>query len=108
MEYGFLGFSIFVLSVTVKDYMAERTRELREAYDKLQEMDRMKSNFVANVSHEIRTPLTLILGPVESLLQGEYHKEPGEEFFRNIHRNAVRLLRLINNLLDFSKLEAGR
>lgn len=88
--------------------VAERTMELNKANENLKELDKMKSNFFANISHEIRTPLTLILSPVESVLQGEYDEKIDDSFFRNLQRNAVRLLKLINNLLDFSKIEAGR
>ncbi len=92
------------LEIRVRD----RTRELTEANDKLLEMDRIKSNFFANISHEIRTPLTLILSPVESALQGDRNMPVDDAFLLNIHRNAIRLLKLINNLLDFSKIEAGQ
>ncbi len=85
-----------------------RTDELREANEKLKRLDRVKSDFFTNVSHEIRTPLTLILSPIESLLQGKYAGEIDGRFFRSIHRNAARLLKLVNSLLDFSRIEAGR
>jgi len=88
--------------------VAERTMELNEANEHLKELDKLKSNFFANISHEIRTPLTLILSPVESVLQGDYDGEIDRKFFENLQRNSIRLLKLINNLLDFSKIEAGR
>ena len=84
------------------------TTELSYSNEKLKEMDKLKTNFFANISHEIRTPLTLILSPIESVLQDEYNKEVDKEFAENIHRNAIRLLRLGNNLLDYSKIEEGR
>ncbi|MCG6913487.1 hypothetical protein LJE86_06180, partial [bacterium BMS3Abin03] len=72
-----------------------------------EETDRMKSRFFANISHEFRTPLTLILGPSEELLMeeadGNINKAAGL-----IKRNATRLLTLVNQLLDLSKLEAGK
>jgi signal transduction histidine kinase/DNA-binding response OmpR family regulator/ligand-binding sensor domain-containing protein len=77
-----------------------------EQTEKLQEIDRMKSRFFANISHEFRTPLTLILGPSERILkktsENDTKKQAG-----SIKQNASRLLGLINQLLDLSKLEAG-
>ncbi|HNR89278.1 MAG TPA: SpoIIE family protein phosphatase [Spirochaetota bacterium] len=80
----------------------------KKADDARRELEEQKSRFFANISHEIRTPLTLMLSPIESVLQGHYGKSVNREFFNNLHRNGMRLLRLINNLLDFSKIEAGR
>ena len=74
---------------------------------KLQELDQLKSRFFANISHEIRTPLTLILSPLEQLLS-ETSKETRKKYLQIMHRNSQQLLRMINQLLDFSKLEAGR
>jgi K+-sensing histidine kinase KdpD len=87
-----------------------RARALAEAKaraEALAEIDRAKTAFFSNVSHELRTPLTLILGPAEDAL-----RQPGPpadtERWRLVHRNALRLLKLVNTLLDFSRLEAGR
>jgi signal transduction histidine kinase/DNA-binding response OmpR family regulator len=80
---------------------------LEQAYDQLQELDQLKTEFFANVSHELRTPLTLSLGPLESLLKAE--RTPDEEqHLKALHRNQLRLLRLINQLLDVAKVESGR
>jgi len=80
--------------------------ELREANLKLAELDTAKTAFFSNVSHEFRTPLTLMLGPLEDAL--ENGGALTGEVLSAVHRNAVRLLRLVNNLLDYSRLEAGR
>jgi len=75
----------------------------------LAEIDQAKTAFFANISHEFRTPLTLILGSLEELLgKKEIKKEEEHQVVETAHRNAMRLLRLVNNLLDFSSLEAGR
>ena len=72
------------------------------------ELDRAKTAFFANVSHEFRTPLTLLLGPLESLLGDETLGSEPLQRLGQMHRNALRLLRLVNALLDFSRMEAGR
>ena len=78
----------------------------RERADQLAELDRAKTAFFSNVSHEFRTPLTLMLAPLADALQAEATLEP--EQVELVHRNGQRLLKLVNALLDFSKLEAGR
>jgi ligand-binding sensor domain-containing protein len=75
--------------------------------EKLQELDRLKSRFFAGISHEFRTPLTLISGPVKQLLSGEFRGNISEQYLM-ILRNCNRLLRLINQLLDLSRLESGK
>lgn len=96
------------LNQSLETKVYKRTEELRVANEKLKEMDRIKSNFFANVSHEIRTPLTLILAPIESALQSESGPMMNHDLLRTMERNAARLLKLVNNLLDISKIEAGR
>ena len=88
----------------------ERTKELAKANEQLKELDKVKTNFFANVSHELRTPLTLILGPLEMFLSGKYGKTFGynDEKIKIMLYNGTKLLKLINNLLDFTKIEAGR
>lgn len=71
---------------------------------RLKELDNLKTTFFANISHELRTPLTLILGPIQELIQ----KYPAEGLLPMMQRNTQRLLTLINQLLDISKLEAGQ
>ncbi|MDD5564348.1 MAG: ATP-binding protein [Thermoanaerobaculaceae bacterium] len=80
--------------------------DLQRALDQLKDLDRLKSKFFANVSHELRTPLTLILAPVEELAATTTDPER-MQYLRVIRRNAYRLLRLIDDLLDLSRLDAG-
>jgi signal transduction histidine kinase len=89
----------------VKAYEKEQKRS-----ESLMELDRAKTMFFSNISHEFRTPLTLILGPVEELLSDEQHPLCAEhlENVTLISRNAVRLLKLVNSLLDFSRIQEGR
>ncbi|SBT37871.1 SpoIIE family protein phosphatase [Micromonospora narathiwatensis] len=84
-------------------YEQERARAAE-----LAALDRAKTNFFANVSHEFRTPLTLILGPLEDLLADPGLPPAYAERLAVPHRNALRLLKLVNTVLDFSQLESGR
>ena len=74
----------------------------------LAELDRAKTEFFSNVSHEFRTPLTLMLGPTEEALGDDATLPANRERLEIIHRSALRLLKLVNTLLDFSRIEAGR
>ena len=76
--------------------------------DARRDLEEAKDRFFSNISHEIRTPLTLMLGPIESVLRGDYDNEIDNEFFRILHRNTTSLLKLVNNLLDFSKITEGK
>jgi signal transduction histidine kinase/DNA-binding response OmpR family regulator len=80
----------------------------KELTNKLQETDILKSRFYANISHEFRTPLSLILAPVEDKLAKPGLKVSEIKYFAAIQRNAQRLLELVNQLMDLSKLEAGK
>jgi signal transduction histidine kinase len=94
----------------VNHKLREANLELTRLYDRTKELDRLKTDFLANVSHELRTPLTLILAPVESLLAAEFGDVLGPQIdaLRVVHNNAVRLLQMVTGLLDFSRLESGR
>jgi signal transduction histidine kinase len=86
----------------------QNKRTLEESNQKLMELDQIKSRFFANISHELRTPLTLLLAPLESLLQ-RFRLEPeSRELLVTMHSNGMRLLKLINDLLDLVRLESGR
>ena len=95
----------------------ERTRELRAEKEKtekqarrLVELDEAKNRFFANISHEFRTPLTLVLGPLQDAIDGAYGAVSPKLNRQHIlmRRNTRRLLRLVNQLLDLSKLESGK
>jgi len=89
--------------------LAGALRELRDANAQLAELDRAKTDFFSNVSHEFRTPLTLMLGPLEDELAERMAYPPDKRIrVETAHRNALRLLKLVNSLLDFSRMEAGR
>lgn len=90
----------------VRTELGETSSELTETLVQLQEHDRLKNEFFANISHELRTPLTLILSPVEDLLTRDLD-EPTASPLRIVRRNAQRLLRLIDDLLDLARLDGG-
>lgn len=77
-----------------------------KANKKLSELDQFKTQFFTNVSHEFRTPLTLIIGPLDRLIQEEENKKNIQEL-KVMRKNAVRLQELINQILDLSKLDSG-
>jgi PAS domain S-box-containing protein len=88
---------------SVYAYVQEQNRA-----EALAAIDRSKTAFFSNVSHEFRTPLTLMLGPLDDILTKENLSDDIKEPLDAVHRNAVRLLKLVNNLLDYSRVEAGR
>jgi signal transduction histidine kinase len=94
-------------NVDLDQRVAERTRELGEALERLRRVDSMKSEFFANLSHELRTPLTLILAPVEDRLARA--TDPAERaLLVSLRHNAERLLRLVDDLLELNRIEAGQ
>jgi len=98
-----IGGQIASSLANARAYEAERRRA-----ESLAELDRAKTIFFSNVSHELRTPLTLLLGPAEDSLADPETSAVNRERALLIHRNARRLLKLVNTLLDFSRIEAGR
>ncbi len=101
-------FQYFRSRLRLKRKEAELAAQLEHAEAESQrELNRAKSAFFANISHEFRTPLTLILGPLELMIQGNF-KGDWPKYYRIMHRNAKRLLDLVNQLLELSKLESGK
>ena len=104
-----------VIFVVVANYSKERTRrrdlrlriQIEKANEELKELDNAKMRFFSNVSHELRTPLTLILGPLEVILRGNQNPDL-RPLLEAMEANARRLLRHVNALLDFAKIDAGK
>ena len=102
--YGLLTANVSAAVANARAYEEERKRA-----EALAEIDRAKTLFFSNISHEFRTPLTLMLGPLEEALTGDPAQLPSHRSELELaHRNGLRLLKLVNSLLDFSRIEAGR
>lgn len=110
LDEGYRGFVELVAGhvatgvASARSYQAQQRRA-----EELAELDRAKTTFFSNISHEFRTPLTLIMGPVQELQNQLGDADPRvREELEAIHRNGLRLGKLVNTLLDFSRIEAGR
>lgn len=105
---GFLQLMCGQVSTVIAN--ARAYQQERQRAEALAQIDRAKTAFFSNVSHEFRTPLTLMLGPLQDLLaRGDSEMSPGAiEQLQLVNRGGNRLLRLVNTLLDFSRIEAGR
>jgi PAS domain S-box-containing protein len=105
---GYSGFLALVADqIATAIAHARSMEEARARAEALEALDRAKTTFFSNVSHELRTPLTLMLGPTEEALASEDGTLAGENL-QLLHRNELRLLKLVNALLDFARIEAGR
>jgi signal transduction histidine kinase len=91
-----------------KEELIKSERELRKAKEESEEANRMKSTFVSNMSHEIRTPLNAIIGFSSILIEEIKDREDLKEFVKIIHQNSDILLKLVNDILDLSRLEANK
>ncbi len=106
---GFLGLVAGQIAASIAN--AQAYEEERRRAEALAEIDRAKTAFFSNVSHEFRTPLTLMLAPLEDALNDHSPaalSTDQRERLDVVHRNSLRLLKLVNTLLDFSRIEAGR
>lgn len=109
LDEGYRSFyELLVGQVSVSIRNAQAYEEERRRAEMLAELDRAKTAFFSNVSHEFRTPLTLMLNPLEEVLQNDHLPPAEREKITVAQRNAQRLLKLVNTLLDFSRIEAGR
>jgi signal transduction histidine kinase/CheY-like chemotaxis protein len=105
----YLGF-LALVGAGVSNAVAHATayEQQRRRAEALAEIDTAKTAFFSNVSHEFRTPLTLMLGPLEEALDAPSLERRQRERLETVHRNSLRLLRLVNSILDFSRVESGR
>ena len=104
---GFIDLLSGQIAAAIDNARAYETERRRA--EALAALDRAKTTFFSNVSHELRTPLTLMLSPVEELLARNRESGTGDAgLLELVHRNGLRLQKLVNSLLDFSRIEAGR
>ncbi len=110
VDAGYGGFvDLLTAQVAAAVARADEYERERERARALAELNQAKTTFFSNISHEFRTPLTLILGPLEDLAADADGLPAAQRQRLDIaHRNSLRLLRLVNSLLDFSRIEAGR
>lgn len=102
------GFYYFRNKQRLRQKVAEMAAQLEHAEaEKLRDLNAVKSTFFANISHEFRTPLTLIVSPLEQMMNGSFQGD-FNKYYRIMHRNGKRLLDLVNQLLDLSRLESGK
>ncbi len=110
LDEGYRGFVELVAGHIAAGVGSARSyRAQQQRAEELAELDRAKTAFFSNISHEFRTPLTLILGPVDELRKRATGlDEQARDELELIHRNGLRLAKLVNTLLDFSRIQAGR
>ncbi len=107
VTYLIIGLAILLIGSVLFNRQRLKSKKNKELLIKEQEVDRLKSDFFANVSHEFRTPLTLILGPIQTRISKCV--DPAElSELKMMERNALRLQRLINDILDLAKFESGK
>ena len=98
----------FTVQRRAKKTLSQQNQVIEKQAAELRQLDQLKSRFFANVSHELRTPLTLMLGPVNSLLKKKEKENDEKKLLQFIQRNALQLQKLINEILDLSKLEDNK
>lgn len=104
-----MAFYIFRNRQLLKQKRAKLLAEMEHAEaEKLRHLDKIKNSFFANISHEFRTPLTLMLGPLKQMEQGNLDESSSKKYLKMMRHNGERLLHLINQMLDLSKLESGK
>ncbi|MFK8162130.1 MAG: two-component regulator propeller domain-containing protein [Lewinella sp.] len=107
----FLGFLYLIRRYSIIDIKEKNRIELKKVdQQKTEELNQLKLQFFTNISHEFRTPLTLIAGPLENLIRNQSSIAPGErnQYYHLMYKNSKYLLRLVNELLDFRRLDQGQ
>lgn len=98
------------LSENLQQKVDEQTKELKKAFEELKVLDKAKSEFISMASHQLRTPLSAIKGYISMLLEGSYGQLPekAKEKLKNVFQSNERLIKIVNDLLNISKIELGR
>jgi len=98
------------LSENLQEKVAEQTKELKDAYEKLKKLDEAKSEFISMASHQLRTPLTVIKGYLSMILEGDYGKlsQKMGKSLKNVFVSNERLIKIVNDLLNISRVELGK
>ncbi|MBX2899165.1 MAG: response regulator [Cyclobacteriaceae bacterium] len=104
---GFGALYVFRKFILLRANLLHDVKVERLQRENMEKLNKAKLDFFTNISHEFRTPLTLILGPVQSLLESVEYSKPVRNLLVGINNNSQRLLRLVNQLLDFRKVESG-
>jgi len=98
------------LTEKLEQKVEEQTKEIRKAYEELKVLDKAKSEFISMASHQLRTPLSAIKGYISMLVEGSYGQvsEKAREKLKNVFQSNERLIKIVNSLLDISKIELGK
>ena len=98
------------LTETLQQKVDEQTKELRKSYEELKVLDKAKSEFISIASHQLRTPLAAVKGYISMVLEGSYGKlnERAKRPMENVYQSNERLIKLVNDLLNLSRLDAGK
>ena len=100
---------LFIREVKIREAFKTDIRMKEIEKERIRELEQVKTHFFTNISHELRTPLTLIISPIEKyFLNNSSLSGPQEKRISSVHQNAQKLLKLINQLLDLSKIESGK
>lgn len=104
-----IGSAVILTSLFIMARFKMKNQLANEQFERaqLEKIDQMKTQFFSNITHELRTPLTLIINPIERLITQKANVGSQQEYMKIIHNNAVKLLGLVNQLLDFSKTDSG-